>query len=497
MQPDTMIAARPHFRQEGNQLYFFLSERVFRSLSPGEATIWEKLKEGPLTLKDLPDQAAVRSLAQSGLVEAIRPINQHGRRPFLVIEPHCDDAALSIGATMWRMRNEVEFHLLTMASRSNYTTAFHMHRNYFNRRKITAMRMAEGDLFSRHLGGHYYCADLAEATLRYNDSDWDLDFFNAHEVPIAISNNRRAPRVILDTWVEHLRIFLGNRTFDEIWLPLGAGTHADHDLARNAALEVIADEHPRAVVRLYEDVPYGSQFQEHTERILEVLRQAGTTLTPWHQDVTTDFASKLSLLNIFASQFKVSSVQEGVERSARVPAADERIERLWTVEALPDHLPEDEMWIGAPGVSKTTGKLRKFRKNAGTARRLAIFAISAAGRWREDLQILSRLFPAAKFIVYAGPRVCAELLAVEDGRVDLRCLDGRSRSWLMAALREAVTGHRIIVAGDALKKADRLMMLWPTGRKIACAELDHLIQALAIDERPAPVPLLSENRTIS
>ena len=476
MSPDTIIAARPHFRREGDQLYFFLSQRPFHSLNPAEVLVWEKLQEGSAAFQDFADSEPVESLVRSGLAEAIAPISQPNRRPILVIEPHCDDAALSIGGTMWKMRGEVEFHLLTMASRSNYTSAFHLHRNYFDRARITAMRTSEGELFAKHLGGHYHCADMAEATLRYDDSDWDLDFFKAHEVATAISNNRRAPRPVLDTWIERLREFLKDRSFDEIWVPLGAGTHSDHDLARNAALEVIVEDHPKAVIRLYEDVPYGAEFREHTDRILRELREAGATLTPWSQDVTAEFPAKLSLLSIFASQFKVPSIRPGVERSAG--AGVSTVERLWTLETPPHRVPQDEMWIGAPGVAKASADLRKFGRGSTTAERVAVFAISAAGRWADDLDLLRTIFPAAKFVIYAGPRVCAEYRAVEDARVDVRCLDGRSSSWVTPALREAITSHRIVIAGDALDKAKALTMLWPIGRKIVVSQMGDLIQAL-------------------
>ena len=479
MNADTIIAARPHFRREGDQLYFFLSERPLHSLNPAEAVVWEKLQAGPAIFKDLPDTKAAESLVHSGLAEAIAPIHERNRRPILVIEPHCDDAALSIGATMWQMRREVEFHLLTMASRSNYTSAFHLHRNYFDRGQITRMRAAEGELFARHLGGHYYCAGMAEATLRYHDSDWDLAFFNAHEVATAISNNRRAPRATLDAWIARLREFLKDRSFDEIWVPLGAGTHSDHDLARNAALEVILNDHPTAVVRLYEDVPYGAEFQEHTDRIVRELREAGATLTPWPQDVTAEFPAKLSLLSIFASQFKVRSIQAGLELSAGAAAGASPMERLWTLETPVLHVPEDEIWIGAPGVAKASGKLRKFLAQSSATRRVALFAINASGRWAEDLDILGKVFPRAEFVIYAGPRVCAEFRTVEDARVNLHCLDGRSISWVKAALREAFTSHRMILAGDALGKAKILTALWPTGRTIVVSQMDHFMQAVA------------------
>jgi hypothetical protein len=187
MSSDPMIAARPHFRRQGSDLYFFLSNRVFHHLTPAEAGVWEKLQSRPVSSANLPDAGAIQSLVEAGLVERIMPVEKQKRRQILVIEPHCDDAALSIGGTMWKMRQEAEFYLVTMASRSNYSTAFHMHRDYFDRSDITAMRTIEGELFTQHLGGKYRCAGMSEATLRYDDSDWDLDFFDAHEVPIAIA----------------------------------------------------------------------------------------------------------------------------------------------------------------------------------------------------------------------------------------------------------------------------------------------------------------------
>ena len=97
MNPENLIVARPHFRQRQSDLYFFLSDRVYHSLSPGEARTWQELQRGPRALKDLGDEAAVESLAKSKAVEVIEPTTKANRRRILVVEPHSDDAALSIG----------------------------------------------------------------------------------------------------------------------------------------------------------------------------------------------------------------------------------------------------------------------------------------------------------------------------------------------------------------------------------------------------------------
>ncbi|MBK6005213.1 PIG-L family deacetylase [Ramlibacter ginsenosidimutans] len=474
---DCLVYARPHFRREGANLHFFLSSRIYRRLNEAEAAIWDALGAGPATIGELHDRAAVKEIAEDGLVEIVAPVAANDRRRILVVEPHCDDAALSIGATMWKLREQVEFHLLTMASRSNYSTAFQMHRDYFNRSRITEMRTAEGELFMAHLGGTYHCAGLAEATLRYKDSDWDLDFFNAHEVAAAISNNRRAPSRVLQEWTATLREFLQDRSFAEIWLPLGAGTHSDHDLARAAGLRVVMDQ-PAATVRLYEDVPYGVHYQEHTTRILKLLDTHGASLSPCPEDVTDEFPTKLSLLKIFASQFKLGAIQPGVERAS---AADggRKVERLWTLDALPSELPEDQLWIGAPDVQKAATSLQTFRTGASSETRVAIFAINASGRWADDLVLVTDLFPRAKFVVYAGPRVFAEFEEVANPAVDLNRLDGHPASWLKAALREVGTGHRIVIAGEAGSKVKALKAFWQIGRTLTVPAMDNLFQALA------------------
>jgi LmbE family N-acetylglucosaminyl deacetylase len=479
MNSSDLIAVRPHFRRNGSDLHFFLSERVFHTLTEGEALVWDRLQAGALPLEALSDATAVESLARAGVVEVIAPIPGANRRRILVVEPHCDDAALSVGATMWKMRREVEFHLLTLASRSNYTSAFQLHRDNFDRSKITAMRAAEGRLFAQHVGGQYHCAGMAEATLRYSDSDWDLDFFNDHEVAVANFNNRRSTPSVLHAWVERLRDFLSAAGFDEIWIPFGAGTHSDHDLARNAALQVLMEARPQAVFRLYEDVPYGGEFPGHSERILRQLRNAGAVLTPWDQDVTDAFSRKLSLLTIFASQFKVAAIRAGVERSAGPEA--ERIERLWTMDVLPREIDRDRIWFGAPDIEQAASELPRFRNGAEAARRVAVFAINAAGGWPSDLVRLRELFPRATFIVYAGPRAIAEFNAVETPLVRVRPVTGASAAWIRAALREIGTSHRILIAGQAVGKARGLARLWFSGRSIIVSQMDHLTQALTSD----------------
>lgn len=478
MNAEDLIFARPHFRYDDGKLHFFLSERVFRALTPEEDEVWHSVQGASKRRHELPDGPAVDALVAAGVLERVVPVARGSRRRVLVVEPHADDAALSIGGTMWKLRERCDFHLLTLASETNYTSDFHLRRGFLDRARVTAMRRIENEIFVAHLGGSHASAGLNEATLRYRNGDWSLDFLRDHRVAVSASNNRRVEPEVLAQWCDLLRRRFGAHDLDEIWIPLGAGTHGDHDLTRDAALAVIREQPPTATVRLYEDVPYGSDFPEHTRRLLELFETGGSPLEPWIQDITAEYEKKLALLSIYASQFKVDRVSEGVERSAR--DGERRVERLWTMRTPPPASTHRDLWIGAPAVAALMPCVRRFRERAATIGTVSIFAINAAGRWPSDLARLKEAFPRARFMVYAGPTTRAEFDAARDDRVRVRAVSGTPTSWLVAALREFFARRRVIIAGAAMRKAEFLRRLWPYGESLVVAEMDTLYQALGI-----------------
>ena len=74
-----------------------------------------------------------------------------------------------------------------------------------------------------------------------------------------------------------------------------------------------------------------------------------------------------ALLSVFASQFKAPSIEPGVKRSAHSGSPTGPIERLWTLESLPDHLPNDELWVGAADIERASAALSRFRQGASVA----------------------------------------------------------------------------------------------------------------------------------
>src|SRR5262249_13808395 len=154
------------------------------------------------------------------------------------------------------------FNVVTIGSRSNFTSYYYLDRDYYNIGEISSLRNAEGALFARLLGGRHHALDQAEAALRYQGGDWSLDWHRRHKLSISAFISHPSSAAELCTWVEAIRAALQGDRADEIWFPLG-GPHTDHQLTRDACL-ILMREDPKLFegceFRFYQDVPYAARF---------------------------------------------------------------------------------------------------------------------------------------------------------------------------------------------------------------------------------------------
>src|SRR5262249_55274641 len=149
-----------------------------------EKVIWEAI-DGKTSIANLRNRfPAVDSVlnwfASLGVCELPPAGFPSGRRRILVIEPHMDDAALSVGGIMWLRRIKCEFTVLSLAGVSNFTSYYESGRDFFDIAEVTALRKAESTLFLKHVGGHHLTLNLLEAPLRYQNGQWTLDWFGRH-----------------------------------------------------------------------------------------------------------------------------------------------------------------------------------------------------------------------------------------------------------------------------------------------------------------------------
>ena len=250
----------------------------------------------------------------------LQPVCQTAR--LLVISPHPDDAALSVGGLLHILAGSWQRHIGTLVGHSGYE--LHNTAEDSDVADVSARRKAEDQRF----------ADIIGATLHYGTA---LDAPLRHP----ILSPYREPRglqvsefeIMIEALVQDIRPRL-------ILAPLGIGGHADHIAARRAAGTVARR---RSVdLLLYEDLPYVAQPQEVQCPGAVPLRSWSRWLLP----IDRELLRKIACLGIYESQFDLASIQRTVANHAW--DGHSWVERFWTME-------------GKPVESKTTSLLGLIR----------------------------------------------------------------------------------------------------------------------------------------
>lgn len=159
----------------------------------------------------------------------------------LIISPHCDDAAFSIGELIYEIsRLEIELIILTCFSKSRYA----INQPLLGVEDITLIRKSEDKLFYKLCNANsmqFIYLDLMDAPLRtdrINDTVFD---------PILRADDMLLAKIIKNT----IKSLLTTDTL--LLFPMATGSHIDHVIT-NIACHDIANSHDHYGV--YLDQPY-------------------------------------------------------------------------------------------------------------------------------------------------------------------------------------------------------------------------------------------------
>jgi LmbE family N-acetylglucosaminyl deacetylase len=491
---DDRVLRRPHFELRGDALFFLVSTRPFARLAAREVAIWNAFSEGPAELRERwpgESDAIVERLLRLGVCEVARAPSQAPRRRIVVIEPHSDDAVLSVGGTMWRRRESCEFLVVTVGSRSNFTSYYLLDRDFFDADAISKLRNAEAELVARMLGGKHLAVGQREATLRYRDGDWTLDWFRRHRHSVSAFIAHGSSAAELTAWARSIAAVLRDTGGDEVWIPIGVGPHTDHELTRNACVAALLAEPALTsgrTIRFYQEVPYASRFRGFSERIVRALSAAGAVLIPEPSPVG-DLAHKLRLVSVYGSQFKLEVMRDDVEESARLAGGGTGpAEMFWRVERLPRTLEPESLFVDAPLVREAAPRVRTWARRNRDAHRIRLLLLLPPGRWREDMEDLLARFPRATFEVYASPGAAAEVAELQHDRICTAGVVAGIKAWATLSLRLAVAPPRptLFLAGlKRLAVARLLALLWPLSAPLVLPSMDHLLRALRVGDTPS------------
>lgn len=227
----------------------------------------------------------------------------------LVLAPHPDDAAFSLGGLILGRRLPGPIAIITLFGRSNYARGrFHDHSA-----AVTALRRAEDEAWARDAGASLVWLDAPEAALRLG-STFQTVFGPAdhgHEAVIRVA--------------ESLKACIEAASPSLMFAPLGIGGHCDHVVTRVLAKGIARDRN--MFTAFYEDLPYAyeASAQEITAATTDALAEPFPVLASFHPG---ELDAKCQSLSTYATQLD-ESVTDAVQGHGLALNAIDGGERLW------------------------------------------------------------------------------------------------------------------------------------------------------------------------
>jgi LmbE family N-acetylglucosaminyl deacetylase len=487
-----LLVRRPHFQLVGRDLVWIGSKQPRRRLSEAETDLWNLLQQ-PASLTSIREKCGdrvdtlIREFLQSELCDLLEPAFPADRRRVLVIEPHADDAALSIGGTMWDLRHECEFVIATMASRSNHTRYRDLGCDFFDVEEVSRIRRLESELFARLVGGIHVAVGLTDSELRYRDANWTFDFFKRHRMSIRVSASRIADTEERKRWTNAVLDLLANHQSAEVWIPLG-GPHTDHLLTVDACFAAFL-ANPALVsgriLRIYGEVPYTARYPQQMRTSFNALIDSGALLDEIRAPVDDAQEQKRRLSFIYDSQDVKEMLGDLDSRAPSRGSGAGRAETMWTLRGLPAKADSAGIVSTATIEPALVAAAAAWAMRNRDAPNLRVLLLMPTGQWARDLNMLFTAFPLARFEVLVATTAAAEVIDLESDRVAVRIVASGAIPWIVQCLGLSFgmkARPTLFHVGERRGwQAKLLSRLWPGSDTLIVDSMNQMVTALRVN----------------
>lgn len=227
----------------------------------------------------------------------------------LVLSPHPDDVAYSLGGIVEQFPQFLDWTILTLFSRSLYVAGNHQELTVD---EVSCMREKEDKLYASRVGATLIQFGFADASV--------LGYTAESELSCSYEGARF--EAVCSVFDKLLSDFKPGR----IVAPLGLGGHVDHRIVHEAVrlrLSALG-----ADVWYYEDLPYACSLSE-SELISEVNLRLRDPV-PVSINITSTMTHKLEALSIYRSQLTAKDTTAILSHASRIqPDVFPYAERLW------------------------------------------------------------------------------------------------------------------------------------------------------------------------
>ncbi len=216
-------------------------------------------------------------------------------RPVIVLSPHPDDAAFSVGGMLTQLCRISPVTVCTVFSRSEWY--YHLPPGTYDEAEVTRIRAEEDRAYCRAIGASYEALGLSDASLRGHTAVSELR---------RPSSDDPAWEAARCTLAELVRL----RSDAVFFIPSGIGGHVDHIVVRDVASAALLEG---TDALFYEDLPYACQAGPGTvNRWLSGYRARPTAFCVGGEEM----ARKVELLEGYQSQIEPGQL-EAVRRYGR------------------------------------------------------------------------------------------------------------------------------------------------------------------------------------
>jgi len=436
----------PHYHRRDRGVFFMISPRPALDLSEQEIPLFETI-DGCRSVAELERlcPGATTRLArwhEAGVIEFIPPLSSPAFPHLVVVEPHMDDAALSVGGRLLHRRGKCRITILSVVKWSNFTSCLSQNRSALFVEEVTELRQKETALAARVLGAQTRCLDWVDSPLRMIRPDcWSAAVFDEFE---------KHPEKFVERFpnADEVALLSGQLTCafeelgpDEIWIPMGLADHVDHRTTRNACLRLLSespDLFTGVSVSMYEDTPSVSAKRlGHDRRIHDILAVNGARLIPVHEDIGDVFTEKVRVASLYASQFRSSNIEPVLRVAARqeIDGKEELVETLHRLEGRVEVLRESDLCQEAESMGVLRAQVAEWLRAWPNHERLTVIVLPSGGLgcWARDTEFLFATFPNLDLRVYLA---ASSAWQTGDSAGMVRFKVVRGAGWAGAAFRE-------------------------------------------------------------
>lgn len=458
---NSIVKLRPHYSLRGNDLYFLASTRPIKNCIESEAALFSRLANAPdgiaLSSLDEDELQQFHSIIDCEFADIVEPLNPASERHLVVVEPHMDDAILSVGGQLLLRKGKQRITILSVFGISNYTSYVELKRPFLDHKEVTRLRTAESVLAASKVGAQFQSLDLHDAPLRLLPHDQWSESGLSEQVRMTRGFLGSYPIPHIVQGVAHeLGRALNDLDPDEIWIPMGLGHHVDHRTCRLACLRILASAQGKLgeiPIRIYEDLPYSQA--PHRKQILHAFETVGTKLDLKTEDISDVMDEKQKAVAVFASQFKPSSMAPRLLKAASEVAKEEGYltagERSYSIQR-PFCIPSEiELAVDRESLLKIRSELEGFAAKIDGHKRLNILVLASGvfGSISEVTTALSTVLPETM--------VTINVISANQQDISLRQL---GNGWLKCVPETSLLGKLIIAEECCHIGKPTIIVLW-------------------------------------